>query len=119
MSSLRSCSVSVNIVSQRLSAVSRSNAMFSTYGNNSCTIHWASTVSTISLKIYVRLAFTKNSKRSPLIYNNINGWLISFVFLLLRVIVLISNNSKTALSNSNLFTLLTQMSLKTKRDSSK
>ena len=58
MSSFRSCSVSVNIVSPHLSAVARSDAMFSTNGYDKGTVGQA--LDQPSLEIYISLAFTNN-----------------------------------------------------------
>ncbi len=60
MSSFGSLSISVNIVSPRLSAVARKGAIFSTNGNNSCTVGQA--LYQPSLEIYISLAITNNVK---------------------------------------------------------
>ncbi len=60
MSSFRSCSVSVNNVSPHLSAVARMDIIFSTKGNNSCTVGLV--LYQPSLEIYISLAFTNNVK---------------------------------------------------------
>jgi len=62
ISSLRSCSVSVNIVSPRLSAVTRSNTTFDTNENNSCSIEQA---------LYQHLSIYKS------VLHSLNMWKVS------------------------------------------